>query len=100
MIKDVTVNTQYINISYLQECLKNKFSHSVYTMTNNGDVILFSYKRSKNSHWTNFTIEVKQPVIFLYEESDIIVAYGTPDDQADFESDFANNCYEILNELE
>lgn len=99
MIKDVMVNTQYINISYLQECLKNEFSNSIYSMFRDENVIMFSYKKPNNP-WYQHTLEVKQPVILLYDEDNNLLAYGTPEDQEDFESDFAKACYKILNEPE
>lgn len=106
MIKNVTVNTQEINMSYLQECLEKKFSNSIYNMTRNGNVILFSYKRDNDSNWTNFTIEVKQPVFFIYDEDGNLQVYGTPgvlayDIPADnFESEITDACYELANILE
>ncbi|QNO01156.1 hypothetical protein [Lactobacillus phage Lbab1] len=99
MIKNVTVNTQEINISYLQDCLEKRFSHSIYTMTRNGNVILLSYKKPSKP-WCQITLEVKQPVIFIYDEDSNLLAYGTPEDQEDFESNFAKACYKILNELQ
>ena len=98
MIKNVTVNTQEINISYLQECLEKKFSHSIYTMTRNGDVIMLSYKKPGNS-WLQVTLVIKQPVIFMYDEEGNVLMYGTTEDQDNFEGTFAKECYKVVDEL-
>ena len=100
MIRYHTQHTKKTNISYLQECFEKKFSNSIYKMTRNGNVILFSYKKSNDSHWANFTLVIKQPVIFMYDEDGNLLAYGTPEGQDDFERTFADICYRLLNELD
>ena len=85
-----------IDLDKLLGYLKDEFSDSIYTMTTRGNAILLAYKKFSGSNWTSFTIEVKQPVIFLYDEDGNLLAYGIPEDQGDFESNFAKTCYNII----
>jgi hypothetical protein len=85
-----------IDLDKLLGYLKDEFSDPIYTMTTRGNSILLAHKKFSGSPWTSFTIEVKQPVIFLYDEDGNLLAYGIPEDQGDFESNFAKTCYNII----
>lgn len=95
MIKYPVPVYKTIDLDKLLGYLKNEFNDSIYTMTR-GNAIVFCPKKFSGNNWTSFTIEVKQPVIFLYDEDGNLLAYGIPEDQGDFESNFAKTCYNII----
>jgi hypothetical protein len=100
MIKEINKDTQNIRKPLLMKYLESEFSNTLYNITCNQNVIMFSHKKSIDDYWASLTLVIKQPVIFLYGEFGNLLMCGMPEDQEDFESNFAKACYKILNELQ
>jgi hypothetical protein len=100
MIKEINKDTKEINLDRLMGFLKEAFDHtSCRLFKSNENTLTINYVDEQDS-WNHAILVVKQPVVFLYGEFGNLLMYGMPEDQEDFESNFAKACYKILNELQ
>ena len=100
MIKEISEDSQEINLRHLMEDIKEVFDYTNCELNCNGDIIKLAYTYSDERYWWNtLTLIIRQPVVFLYDDDGNLLACGIPTDK-NFESDFANTIYEIANNLD